>query len=317
MHSTTTSTTPCPLCNSQHSEIVETVKRNDLVRLYQSKLNLDVKSYVTSDVNYVNCKHCDLGFFEPCPTGDAVFYEKLQSNPWYYMDEKPEYDLVLDFISKHVKGSILEIGGGSGQFARRIGKDINYTGLEFNELAISKARMAGIQMHKLDLTQYIKEYRYKHDCVVSFQVLEHIMRPNEFIKESLACLKPNGYLVIAVPNNDGIGGLLPNIPLDLPPHHATHWSGGALKNLEKMFDIELVNIFREGVAPQHVIAAKKYLILVTMIPSIMKKKNLIRKSLNYKFIDLFASILARFVPVNIESIYGHTIVAIYRNGRKS
>lgn len=317
MYAKITSSPPCPLCNTQNSEIVETVKRDDLVHLYQSKLNLDVNSYVTSDINYLNCKHCDLGFFDPCPTGDAVFYEKLQSNPWYYMDEKPEYDLVLDFISKHVKGSILEIGGGSGQFARRLGKDINYTGLEFNELAIGKAGMAGIQMHKLDLSQYIQEYGRKHDCVVSFQVLEHVGRPNDFIKESLVCLKPNGYLVIAVPNNDGIGGLLPNIPLDLPPHHATHWSRDSLKNLDKMFDIELVNIFMEGVAPQHVIAAKKYLLLSTMIPSIIKKRKLIRQSLNYKSIDLFASFLARFVPVNVDSIHGHTIVAIYRNSRES
>jgi len=302
----------CPLCHSNDVEILDTLKSIDLVDLYQAKLALDISRYVTSDIRYLHCKRCDLGFFDPCPMGDAEFYETLQANPWYYMDEKPEYNLALDFITRHVKGSVLEIGGGSGQFARKIAGDVHYTGLEFNELAINKARIAGIQMHRLDLTQYIQMHGNKHDCVISFQVLEHVTRPDEFIRDSLVCLKKNGYLIVSIPNNNGVGGLLPNIPLDLPPHHATHWSKDTLINLGQQFDLEIVNIFEERVAPQHKIAAKKYRILQALAPNLIAEAKLLQSSSFYNLCDKLAAIGSRMIPINVDSINGHTISAIFR-----
>ncbi len=303
----------CPLCGNKNVDLIETIDGEVLTKLYKKKISIDIKKYLNSDINYYQCNRCSLSFFNPCPMGDAEFYEKLQSNKWYYMDEKPEYDYVLDFLINNVKGSVLEIGGGEGNFAKKIiSKNIKYVGLEFNELAVQKANEVGIKMHRVDLGEYANQFEEKHDCVISFQVLEHISQPYNFLRDSLRCLKSNGFLIIAVPNKKGVAGLLPNIFLDLPPHHATHWTEDSFVYLKKLFNLEMIDIHKERIAPQHVIAARKYLILQNLIPKKLSKNKLIDTSVHFHIFNLLSSILSRFLPLKNSEIDGHTVIAILK-----
>ena len=66
---------------------------------------------------------------------------------------------------------------------------------------------------------------------------------HDFIKDSLLALKPNGKLIIGVPNNNPF--LFVNDKyhtLNLPPHHAGLWNKKSLKSLEQIFNIELVSL---------------------------------------------------------------------------
>lgn len=304
----------CPLCHSNDVEILDTLKSIDLVDLYQAKLALDISRYVTSDIRYLHCKRCDLGFFDPCPMGDAEFYETLQANPWYYMDEKPEYDLVQDFIINNVKGSVLEIGGGSGHFAKKIADHVTYTGLEFNQLAIQKARLNGITMIRQSIEEHSDVCVNEYDCVVSFQVLEHISCPSLFVASSIKALKKGGYLVIAVPNKDGVVGKMTNIPLDMPPHHATHWRRSTLSYFEK-FDLDVVEIIAENVSLQHNLLAQKYLFLIKFFPFVFNNNRLINNSFLYSALNFTSSIAARIMPTRADvfnNLQGHTIIGIFK-----
>lgn len=303
----------CPLCGNKDANLIERIDAKSLINIYKKKIEIDIKKYITSDIDYYHCNICSLGFFNPCPIGSAEFYEELQLNTWYYMDEKPEYDFALNFILNNVKGSVLEVGGGSGNFAKKIiSKKIKYVGLEFNELAVHKANGVGIEMHRLDLSEYKDKFEEKHDCVVSFQVLEHISRPYDFLRDSLRCLKSNGFLIIAVPNKRGVAGLLPNIFLDLPPHHASHWTEDSLAYLKQLFNVEIVTINKERVAPQHIIAARKYLILQALAPKALAKNKLINNSLLFGLLNAISSILARILSINTNTLYGHTIIAVFK-----
>jgi len=223
--------------------------------------------------------------------GDAKFYEMLQANSWYYMNEKPEYDLVQDFIIKNVKGSVLEIGGGSGYFAKKIADHVTYTGLEFNQLAIQKARLNEITMIRQSIEEHSDVCVNEYDCVVSFQVLEHISCPSLFVGSSIKALKKGGYLVIAVPNKDGVVGKMPNIPLDMPPHHATHWRRSTLNCFEKIFDLDVIEIVAENVSLQHNLVAKKYLFLSRFFSFAFNNKKLINNSFLYSVLNLRLQLL--------------------------
>ncbi len=66
---------------------------------------------------------------------------------------------------------------------------------------------------------------------------------HDFIKNSLLALKPNGKLIIGVPNNNPY--LFVNDKyhtLNLPPHHAGLWNKKSLKSLEQLFNIKLVSL---------------------------------------------------------------------------
>ena len=55
--------------------------------------------------------------------------------------------------------------------------------------------------------------------MVSFQVLEHVASPYDFIRGCVDSLK-QGVLILAVPSSDGFAGMAINNVLDMPPHHA-------------------------------------------------------------------------------------------------
>jgi hypothetical protein len=119
-----------------------------------------------------------------------------------------------------------------------------------------------------------------------------------------------------VPNRAGVVGHMPNIILDMPPHHVTHWGPEALQSIAEIFNITLTGLHEESIAPQHKILAKKYAIFKRLCPSIVSGKTLIAKGLVFNFLNSFASIFARIFPIRSCELPGHTIIAIYEKNTK-
>ena len=90
-----------------------------------------------------------------------------------------------------------------------------------------------------------------YDAVVTFQVMEHVPAVGHFLRQCLDCLRPEGRLIISVPSHDGfIGGELNSI-LDLPPHHITQWSDRCMAAMASEFDLNLVSLDHDEIAPYH------------------------------------------------------------------
>ena len=82
----------------------------------------------------------------------------------------------------------------------------------------------------------------RYDIICSFQVLEHVTEVGEFIDACLKCLKPGGLLIYAVPNNNPFLYKHDKFNvLNLPPHHAGLWNKISLLNIEKFFDLTVIN----------------------------------------------------------------------------
>src|SRR5262249_2642558 len=84
---------------------------------------------------------------------------------------------------------------------------------EFNPDAVASARAAGLPIE--DRSPAALET--PAETIVAFQVLEHLGDPATFIAECRDKLAPRGWLVLAVPNDDGAMGPLPGDFLNLPP----------------------------------------------------------------------------------------------------
>lgn len=94
-------------------------------------------------------------------------------------------------------GSLLDVGAGTGDFlvqAKNKGWDVS--GVEINEDARNNARAKNVvleeRMSAFDGQQF--------DIITLWHVLEHIPNLDEMISELQRLLKPNGHLIIAVPN---------------------------------------------------------------------------------------------------------------------
>jgi 2-polyprenyl-3-methyl-5-hydroxy-6-metoxy-1,4-benzoquinol methylase len=105
----------------------------------------------------------------------------------------------LKWIEKYFpkKGSILDIGAGTGDFlalAKSQGWEVN--GIEPNSLARNNAQEKGI-----GLSASISEIKnQKFDVITMWHVLEHVYDLDAQIKELKNLLSDNGVLIIAVPN---------------------------------------------------------------------------------------------------------------------
>lgn len=109
------------------------------------------------------------------------------------------HDWALNYLRKLDKNSsILDIGCGSGP----IGKDLSQAGFT-NLYAIEVDEAA-----RKEVAPYYREVATSHknlstqsfDTILILDVLEHLAEPKKFLLDSLAILKPNGQILISVPN---------------------------------------------------------------------------------------------------------------------
>ncbi|MFY9691978.1 MAG: class I SAM-dependent methyltransferase, partial [Candidatus Acidiferrales bacterium] len=99
--------------------------------------------------------------------------------------------------SKH----IAEIGCGHGLVQRQIeeayGKEV--TGFDLNEIALKQNQSQRSSVCCYDICQRAPQFRHRFDCVVMFDVLEHIDDEDRFLQAVMFHLAPGGYLVVNVP----------------------------------------------------------------------------------------------------------------------
>lgn len=98
---------------------------------------------------------------------------------------------------------LLDLGARAGnlaQLARRLGLDIEYTGLELSEENVRTARSLGIDLRQADATKGLPVGDAEYDCVVCLELLEHLTSPVVLLEEIRRVLRPDGRAVISVPN---------------------------------------------------------------------------------------------------------------------
>ena len=240
----------CPLCNSS-VENVERINTNNIIKLWK-KRGIDIEKLFGENLYlYKNlCPHCKLEFFYPFVPGDNKFYSLLGREEWYYLHEdKTEFLYSCKFIKEN--DHVLDIGSGRGAFFKYIDKKVEYTGLELSSQAIEFAKKEKINVMEKTIEEFAQNNQNSQDVVVAFQVLEHIVNLDSFIKSSLTVLKKNGYFNIAVPNNYSFIRYAQNNILNLPPHHLLQWNEYSLEYIAKKYNLEIIDIYKEKVTNVH------------------------------------------------------------------
>lgn len=297
----------CPLCKTSNIAMKEQINVDDLNNAYYRMYGISNALHSTR-LDYRECLHCGLRFFHPLETGTEELYETLQKYDWYYMTAKEEFNLAVKYLPE--QGTVLEVGAGKAAFSQLVGAS-RYTGLEFNDKAITRAREQGITLLKESVEQHAAT-GHRYDAVVSFQVLEHVSSPASFLKGCVDCLKPGGSLVIAVPSCDGFAGEAINDTLNMPPHHVTHWSENALRSIANLFPLEVAHIEHEKLAEYHVKWARQIQIENRMRKFFGISHRLLDQRLMPRLISSMARQIARRAYTPKPSIKGHTVLAHYR-----
>ncbi len=126
-------------------------------------------------------------------------WEKLYSRKWKYL---------YTTLKKHfVSGHVLELGCADGIITKQLCKDFKkVTVVDGSKLFIDQVRNK-IRSKKLTFVHSLFENynpSEKYDTIFMTHILEHLTNPVQVLKRSKKWLKPNGSILIDVPNANSI-----------------------------------------------------------------------------------------------------------------
>lgn len=175
---------------------------------------------------------------EPSEKNLKDFYDQS-----YSLGEEKVFTFLGDLLAEEIKYvfsqydlsdcRVLEVGCGSGRFAAEIANNdgIEYLGIDFSKIAIqlSKDRKltANFSFQEQDLFELDEKTGW--DFVFAFGMLEHTTDPLAALKKLRALAKPDGKIILAVPNFLNPRGLiwmtlatLFKVPMSLSDKHFIH-----------------------------------------------------------------------------------------------
>jgi len=117
---------------------------------------------------------------------------------WYLYKEGYASPLLLDFAAQHAGKTILDLGCATGEYCLNLEKmGFECTGVDINPQYVEKARKNGVKAF-LAPGEDLDFADNSFDTVLLFEVLEHVEKPQNILKEAKRVARKN--VLITVPN---------------------------------------------------------------------------------------------------------------------
>lgn len=178
----------------------------------------------------VSCTQCDLGHTTPQPGDLGRYYGPRYYGNRHGLTLRHCINRRLGFIAATLQDGngrrLLDIGCADGSFlleARQAGWNVTGT-----ELAPRAARQEGLDVRE-DITELLQDAPF--DCITMWHTLEHMPDIPHMLTNVARLLKPEGRLIIAVPDFGGWQARLfgPKwLHIDVP-RHLYHFTAGSLR----------------------------------------------------------------------------------------
>lgn len=203
----------CDFCGADDAERLGTLPPLDRLLLPMHRLGATTLDTGGHPIHFVRCRRCGFVYMNPRLTEPAIarFYDRVYSVPGasdpFESDQMVRTNYLLDISERFQKTagapSLLDIGCGRGQFlvsAQKRGWRISGS-----ELSAVAARAASENLGGVPI--YIGDFREMRideplDMISLLEVVEHLRAPIDYLRDAVARLKPEGLLLLEVPNVD-------------------------------------------------------------------------------------------------------------------
>jgi 2-polyprenyl-3-methyl-5-hydroxy-6-metoxy-1,4-benzoquinol methylase len=236
----------CLLCGCSEVHADENLTGEQLRALWQAfgfNFNPHAFGPITMEFNVslMRCCACGFRFYDPELAGGAEFYEEMMSK-CHYPSISPEFTFALEFAKKNDLKKLFDVGGGEGHFLDlALNAGMETSGVELNRDAAKLASDKGHLMFNKRMEEImVDELDGGTEILTLFQVIEHVPSPVKFLLDAVRLVRPGGYIVIAVPNESRMLGLLHYDPANWPPHHISRWRSADLITLGKTTGLNLI-----------------------------------------------------------------------------
>ncbi len=203
----------CPVCSHKH------------LRAFGEATDFTVSN---EKFSLTECVNCGFVFTNPRPNSESIgpYYESEE----YVSHTSTKKGLIFSlyhavrsftlgrkarFVSRFMSGTnLLDVGCGTGDFLSEMQKrGWNVKGIEPAETARLLAKRKGLDVYPQDFL-FHGFNNQSFDAITLWHVLEHVHDLEHTIRTLYKLLKPDGILLIAVPNRDSLDA----------KHYGFHWA---------------------------------------------------------------------------------------------
>lgn len=229
--------------------------------------NDQTPKFEKNGIAYVECKGCQTFYVNPRPPSDVLDWFYRGSPNYAYWNEVifpasetarlerifvPRVDRLFELCSKYeVKtNAILEIGAGFGTFCTEVKKRNIFdrvVAVEPTPDLAKTCRGRGLEVLELPVEQIQLGDNELFDVVASFEVIEHLFAPKDFVGHMTRLLKPGGIMMLACPNGLGFDIETLGAASNTVDHeHLNYFNPKSLAGLLAQSGLELLESFTPG-----------------------------------------------------------------------
>ncbi len=136
-----------------------------------------------------------------------MIYSQKHLQKHDYHDE--EFETLVSSCFKRIWGEfgsegkvVVDLGCGKGAYLAFFGD--NAVGVDISKPNLEACRAKGLSVVEGDLNGTLPFKNESVDIVLASHVIEHLRSPLLFLEETNRVLKPHGFLILAVPNEQGL-----------------------------------------------------------------------------------------------------------------
>ena len=171
------------------------------------------------DFNFCKCDQCSTVYMNPRATPEILDEFYSNSKLYEYWDKfifpasreirknkifRPRVELIKNFCDAYNlnKNIIVDVGSASGMFVEEAIKSKYFDkviGIEPSTAQAETSRKLGMEVIESTLEK-VEGYDAYADIVVSFETIEHVSSPSDFLASCNKIMKKNGLLILTCPN---------------------------------------------------------------------------------------------------------------------
>ncbi len=245
---------PCPTCGSENTS----------------------KIYEKRGLNFEICKDCETVFGNPRPTtamleqyyNEAKYYEYWNKYIYPQTEQIRRVKIVCPRAERITAicqrfniplNTLIEVGAGFGLFSEELQKQGTFKEIIVIEPTPSLAdscRRRGLKVIESPVEK-VKLKQKTVNVVASFEVIEHLFCPREFITSCASLLSPGGLLVISCPNIKGFDLIvLKEVADTITPEHLNYFHPESIKQLVRQCDFEVLEVSTPGQLDAEIVRKK-------------------------------------------------------------
>lgn len=236
---------PCPACGSEDSR----------------------PKFEKNSISYVSCRACQTFYVNPRPSPTVLEWFYRGSPNYAYWNNVvfpaseavrhqkifvPRVDQLLELCRKYAveTKAILEVGAGFGTFCTEIkARNVfsRVVAVEPTPDLAETCRKRGLEVLEQPIEQVELDCDALFDVVASFEVIEHLFAPLDFVGHMARLLRPGGLLILTCPNGQGFDietlGTLSNT---VDHEHLNYFSPSSLSKLLINCGLDVLESFTPG-----------------------------------------------------------------------